>query len=217
MKVTEIMVRDVVTVSPEDSLVSAAHIITEKGLEGLPVVDSSGIVLGLLGRANLVAGKGEIYLPTLLAFLTKFDLYRKDKEFVAAELDSMLALKVGDVMNLEPPLLYEGESVDTAIMHLSALHGISPTCIVTASRRLVGVITKRDMFRYYSGEYPDLVEHSVRNSLNDRKVEQFLDTMERRFIFISRWRTKVWFSLNIFFLLLGIIATVFFSVRISVN
>jgi CBS domain-containing protein len=152
-KVTDIMTLAAITVRPDDSIVRAADLMLLHHFDGLPVVDENNILLGLVTGQNLIAQKTNIHLPTVLALLKSFDLYRRDKKFAQNALDKVLSLKVSDVMSTEPPLLYEGETVDGAIMHLSKIHGVNPTSIVTESRKLLGVITRTDIFKLYQDKY----------------------------------------------------------------
>ncbi len=212
------MTTDVVTVLLTDSIVVAAERLFTHGFEGLPVIDEHGTLVGLVTQGNLVAKKTNIHLPTLLVLFKEFDLYRKDKKFVKREIDRLLSLKVSDVMNTEPPLLYEGESVDRAIMYLSAIHGVNPTSIVTEARRLLGVITRRDLFKFYKESSPNIApEIPAVSPLVDNRVNTFMKEFKDNFLFISRWRTKVWITANIFFLLTGVIVAAIFMLRVTFN
>src|SRR3989344_779239 len=212
------MTRDVITVSPGDSIVVAAEKLFSHGLEGLPGIDEHGTLVGLVTQGNLVAQKTNIHLPTLLVIFKEFDLYRKDKKFAKKEIDRLISLKVSDVMNTEPPLLYEGESVDRAIMHLSRVHGVNPTSIVTEARRLLGVITIRDLFKLYKEISPEIAPDMPAPSLLvDNRVGVFMREFKNNFLFIARWRTRAWIMANVFFLLVGIIVAAILMLRVTFN
>jgi CBS domain-containing protein len=51
---TEIMVRDVVTVAPGTSLRTAAELMLRHGINGLPVVDPQGGVIGMVGIRDVL-------------------------------------------------------------------------------------------------------------------------------------------------------------------
>ena len=53
--VRDVMVKEVVTVSPEDRVVHAADLMNEKGVKKLPVVGSSGELRGIITATDIVA------------------------------------------------------------------------------------------------------------------------------------------------------------------
>ena len=54
VKVTEIMSRPVVTVSPDASIKQAARLLVEHGISALPVLDAGGALVGIVSEADLV-------------------------------------------------------------------------------------------------------------------------------------------------------------------
>ncbi|NPA05391.1 MAG: CBS domain-containing protein [Crenarchaeota archaeon] len=54
IRVLEYMTRDPVTVKPSDSLKTAARLMVEKGVGGLPVVDEDGKLIGIISKTDLV-------------------------------------------------------------------------------------------------------------------------------------------------------------------
>ncbi len=59
MKVNEIMTTQVVTVPVEASRYQAAALLREHGISGMPVVDETGAVVGLVSEHDLLARPGE--------------------------------------------------------------------------------------------------------------------------------------------------------------
>ena len=53
MKAADIMVRDVVTVKPDDDVATAIKLLSEHDVSGLPVVDDRGTVVGMISEADL--------------------------------------------------------------------------------------------------------------------------------------------------------------------
>jgi CBS domain-containing membrane protein len=53
--VAEVMVRDVATVTPETSLADAARCLIERKIGCLPVVDATGVMVGLVTETDLLA------------------------------------------------------------------------------------------------------------------------------------------------------------------
>ena len=56
--VSEIMTRDVITVLPDMSIKEVATILSEKRITGLPVVDATGKVVGVLSELDIISRQG---------------------------------------------------------------------------------------------------------------------------------------------------------------
>lgn len=203
MKISDFMTKDVVTVRPDDSIIVVAELFAKHGHDGFPVVGANGTLLGLVTQFELMTADSHIHIPTVLDFFKKFDLYKKDKVFVQKQLKKINKIKVSDIMNSEPPIIYENDNEDTAIVTLSRTHGVSPVSVVTANRILRGVITRADLFKLY-GETPN---NDFKRKTPEASLEllNFLNEFEANFIFISKARTRAWLMINITFLIGGVI------------
>ena len=54
MKISEIMARAVVTVHPSARIVDAIRLLLDQHISGLPVIDSSGKLVGILTEGDLL-------------------------------------------------------------------------------------------------------------------------------------------------------------------
>jgi len=54
MNATDIMTRDVLTVTPATSIVDALRLMLDRHVSGLPVVDSAGQLVGILTEGDLL-------------------------------------------------------------------------------------------------------------------------------------------------------------------
>jgi len=54
MNASDVMVRDVVTIGPDDDISTAVRLLTDHDISALPVVDGNGHVLGILSEADLL-------------------------------------------------------------------------------------------------------------------------------------------------------------------
>src|SRR5205823_2140748 len=67
--VRQLMTTDVVTFRPDDTVESAARVLTERRLGGGPVVDAEGHVLGLLEDDDLIVQDAKLHFPTVITVL----------------------------------------------------------------------------------------------------------------------------------------------------
>jgi len=57
MKAMDVMVRDVVTVKPDDTVADAIKLLIAHDVSALPVVDDGGRVVGVISEADLFTAK----------------------------------------------------------------------------------------------------------------------------------------------------------------
>jgi len=60
MYAREIMTREVITVSPDDTVRQLARVLTEGGISGAPVLDADRNVVGIVSEADVVSKRGSL-------------------------------------------------------------------------------------------------------------------------------------------------------------
>ncbi|MDH3930219.1 MAG: CBS domain-containing protein, partial [Deltaproteobacteria bacterium] len=65
LKVKDIMTKEVISVSPETEITDAAKILLEKRINGMPVVDPFGRLVGIICQSDLVAQQKGIPIPSV--------------------------------------------------------------------------------------------------------------------------------------------------------
>jgi CBS domain-containing protein len=144
MKVEDVMAREVATVSPETSLKDVATLLVEQGISGLPVVDGSGEVVGVISEADILmkerapAEKRGGVLGWLL---------EPSDPQAEAKLDARTA---GDAMTSPAITVGSGESVPKAAA-LMVERGINRLPVVEDGT-LVGIVTRADLVRAFVRE-----------------------------------------------------------------
>lgn len=71
MLLKDIMTKDVLTLSPNDSLEKAAELFVEHGISGAPVIDAFNNVIGMLTEGDLVRQQKPLTKPLFLMLLTE--------------------------------------------------------------------------------------------------------------------------------------------------
>jgi CBS domain-containing protein len=142
--VKDIMTTDLVTFTPETDVVKAAQILLDRHINGAPVVDGSGRLVGILCQSDLVAQQKKIPVPTLFTLLDGvFQLTSKKQ--IEKELGKIAALTVAESMTPDPVTVSPDTAIETvaALMVDSSYH----TLPVVENDRLVGIIGKEDVLR----------------------------------------------------------------------
>jgi CBS domain-containing protein len=92
MKVCDLMTEDVITVRPETSLREAASLLVDKRISGVPVVNESNDVIGVLSEADiLVKAGGSVTRNRLLGWLLEPDIGAENKIHAETVAEAMSA------------------------------------------------------------------------------------------------------------------------------
>ncbi|MBW1801868.1 MAG: CBS domain-containing protein, partial [Deltaproteobacteria bacterium] len=68
----DIMTKDPVTVSPDTEITHAAKLLLDKGVNGLPVVDREGKLVGIICQSDLIAQQKGLPIPSIFTLLDSF-------------------------------------------------------------------------------------------------------------------------------------------------
>jgi CBS domain-containing protein len=142
--VRDIMTTDVITLTPETDVVKAAQILLERHINGAPVVDENGQLVGIICQSDLVAQQKKIPIPTLFTLLDGvFQLTSKKQ--IEKEMSKIAALTVAEAMTPDPVAVEPDTRIETvaALMVDNSFH----TLPVVEDDRLVGIIGKEDVLR----------------------------------------------------------------------
>ncbi len=144
IKVKDIMTKELVTVSPQTEITIAAKILLEKRINGLPVIDDSGKLVGILCQSDLVAQQKSIPIPSVYTLLDSFipltSLKRIDKE-----VKKIAALKVEQAMTPKPVTVGpETDIEDVARLMVDKKYHTLP---VMEGDKIVGVVGKEDVLK----------------------------------------------------------------------
>ena len=148
LKVKDIMTKELITVSPATEITSAAKILLEKRINGLPVIDDSGKLVGILCQSDLVAQQKRIPIPSVYTLLDSFipltSLRRIDKE-----VKKIAALKVEQAMTPDPVTIGpETDIEDVARLMVDKKYHTLP---VMDGDKIVGIVGKEDVLKTLLG------------------------------------------------------------------
>lgn len=140
----DIMTKEVITISPEADITEAARTLLDKGVNGLPVVDGQGRLVGIICQSDLVRMQKSLPLPSLFTLLDGF-VPLSSSALLEAEVKRIAASKVGDAMTAKVVTIAPDMSIDqiAALMVDKKFH----TLPVTEKGLLVGVVGKKDIIK----------------------------------------------------------------------
>lgn len=210
------MTKDVTTVKPGDSLMTAAQIMYEHNFDGLPVVNEEEKVVGIITQFDLVSKGANLHLPTFLQLMKDFPLYKKDQGTIKPELEKIVSLTVQDLMNKEPLTVKSTQSLEEAAQMFTEHHRVNPLVVVDEAGRLAGVLSRFDIIRFFTGSAAAATTLTHETSA-DKKVDVFVKAFEKNFVVVSKFRTRFWVLASFLFAIVGFLIAMFFIIRIELN
>ena len=123
MRVRDLMSQKLITLNAGISLSDAARIFFEKNIDGAPVVDDEGVLIGLLTKTHLIQA------------------IARQEDIVAQKVCDVMT---SDVFTLKDSMLIQELQQNNLIFK----YGRFP--VVNAQRKPIGFVTRTDMVRYLS-------------------------------------------------------------------
>ena len=210
------MTRNVISIYPEDSLIKAAQILFDKNFDGLPVVSHDNVIVGIVTQYDLVTKGAHIHLPTFVQLMKEIHIYKEDREAVKPALEKIVTLSVRDIMNPEPFTVVPGHTIEEVGKFFSEHHRVNPIPVIDENRRVVGIISRYDIIKLYTGTTQS-AEAISREPVIDKKVDLFVDQFESNFLVVHKWRPIFWHIAIPLFILMGIliVLAIIFKIEIA--
>jgi CBS domain-containing protein len=155
MKVTEIMSQPVITVTPQTGIKAAAELLVEHGISAMPVVDSTGRLVGIVSEADLIPMEA-----------------RPDPRSQATPLaptSGSTPRKVAQVMTRNVVVVTAESEVAQAARAM--LNSNVKRVPVMSGRRIVGIVSRRDLVKVIAR-----TDERIEGEINDRLAELGLVT-----------------------------------------
>ena len=129
MLIREWMTKDVITVTPDTSMLKTSKLMKDNNIRRVPVMDGNRLV-GIVSDRDIRAAS-----PSKATTLDMHELY-----YLLSE------VKVKDIMTSEPVTVFDTDAVDDAALIMEN-KGIGGLPVMNGAGELVGIITDHDIFR----------------------------------------------------------------------
>ena len=140
----DIMTREVVTIQAEASVEDLAKLLEERRIGGLPVLDRTGGLVGVVTQSDLVQRSRDLELPPALNILD-LHLFLETPSHFKKRLEKLLGGRVKDVMT-ENPFSVAPDTPVNEIARLMASKRVHTLPVLEAGK-LVGIVGKLDLIR----------------------------------------------------------------------
>jgi CBS domain-containing protein len=140
----EIMTTDVITLTPDTDIARAAQILLDNGINGAPVVDDQGRLIGILCQSDLVSQQKKLPLPGIFTLLDAYITLPTTKH-IEKQISKITALKVSEAMTPDPVTIGPDTDIESiaALMVDKKYH----TLPVVDAGKVVGIVGKKDVLR----------------------------------------------------------------------
>ncbi len=143
--VAEVMSRDPITVRPETALTEVIQILAARRISGLPVVDETGKLVGVVSETDLMWKATDVTPPAYIMVLDSV-IYLENPGRYERDLHKALGQTVAEVMSHHPITIHPEQSLREAahLMHDRQVHRLP---VVDAGGQVIGILTRGDIVR----------------------------------------------------------------------
>ncbi|RZB36002.1 MAG: hypothetical protein SRB2_02600 [Desulfobacteraceae bacterium Eth-SRB2] len=144
LKVKDIMTRELITISPETEIIQATKLLLENRINGIPVTDETGKLVGILCQSDLIAQQKKIPIPSFFTFLDGLITLTSMKQ-LEKQVQKIAAITVAQAMTPNPVTVQPDTDIETvaALMVDRSFHTIP----VVDKGELVGIVGKEDILK----------------------------------------------------------------------
>ena len=149
--VADVMTPEPFTVGPDTVLKEAIQIMADNHVGGLPVVDDSGKLVGILSESDLMWQTTGVELPAYILLLDSV-IYLKNPSQYNQELHKALGQLVKDAMTDKVVAIAPDKSLKSAaqLMHDKRIRRLP---VVDDEGKVIGVLTRGDIVREMANTY----------------------------------------------------------------
>ncbi len=140
----DIMTKAVVTVKPETSIEELSSLLVKNQISGVPVVDDTGALYGIVTENDLISRNKRLHIPTVVSFLDAAIYLESSKKF-EEEVKRITATKVGDICNRKVLTITEDMTLTdiATLMDEKKVHLLP----VVKNGKVAGIVGKRDVVK----------------------------------------------------------------------
>ena len=144
LQARDIMTTEVITVSPQTKVLDLARLLAGNKINGAPVVDDQGRMVGVVTQSNLIDRAKKFELPHVITILDAHFYLERPSTF-KKNLEKLMGNLVADIMTAPPVTITADMEVDeiATIMARRQVH----TLPVVEDNKLIGIIGKIDIIR----------------------------------------------------------------------
>ena len=140
----DIMTADVITTTSNQSIKELSELFVKHKINGVPVVDGNGEVIGVVTQGDLIEQQKNLHIPTVIALFDAVLFMESAKKF-EEEAKKLTGKTVDDIYHRNPITVTPSTEVNevATLMAEKDVH----TVPVVSGGKLVGIIGKIDVIK----------------------------------------------------------------------
>lgn len=145
LRISDIMTKEVITLSTDTDISQAAQILLDRKINGAPVVNHDGKLVGILCQSDLIIQQKALTLPTVFTVLDGFIPIGSMKH-LEREIEKIAATKVSQAMTKDPVTVNKNTTIEDAAM-LMVEKKFHTLPVVDEDGNLIGIVGKQDILK----------------------------------------------------------------------
>ncbi|HLR60678.1 MAG TPA: CBS domain-containing protein [Pseudogracilibacillus sp.] len=146
MQIKDIMTKEVITVSKDDTVEKCANLLSRYELSGLPVVDNEGYIEGIITEADLIKHNTKVEVPAFLEILGGI-IYLDNPNKYLENVKKSMGHFVQTVMTEEVATVIEDEEVEAAA-NILVSKKVNRLPVVDVTGKLAGIVSRKDVMEH---------------------------------------------------------------------
>ena len=146
MYIKDIMTTDVITVSENDTVEKCANLLSIHDLSGLPVLDDTGQVKGIITEGDLIRRASRIKGPAFLELLGGI-IYLDNPNTFLDEVKKSMGHFARDVMTKDVITVSPSSGIENAAT-LLVRKKVKRLPVLNDEGKLVGIVSRKDIMNY---------------------------------------------------------------------
>lgn len=147
LTVRHLMTRKVISVSPATPLLEVHKIISQYNLDGVPVVDATNRLVGIITEYDLLTPSRSLRPAVFSKILAELSAPLSDPGKLEEYGAEVRRVSAGEVMNPEPFVFPVDTPVENVIAAFRAHQRVNPIPVVDAQERLIGIVSRSDVLK----------------------------------------------------------------------
>lgn len=223
IKVGDVMTKDVLAIDVDDTLDVIAGLFDKYDYDGLPVIDKEHKLRGVITAYDMVLQSSDVHIPTLIKLMGQIAREKGDRRVIDAYFAKLRDIKATSIMNTKVVSIHPEATLEEAAKLFADHHRVNPLCVVDADGKLVGVISRYDVIKFFNEAYLQRVVSAATPgadpfkefpSRSEKEVETAIQQMENEFLLVQKRRPLVWKYVAIAAFAAGLIAATALIIRI---
>ncbi len=224
MKVGDVMIKDVLAIDVNDTLDVIAGLFEKYDYDGMPVIDSSHVLKGVITAYDLVLQSSGTHLPTMLKLMDEIARGKGDKRVLEEHFGKLRDIKATSIMTPNVISIKADAPLEEAAKIFADYPKTNPLCVVDADNKLVGLLSRYDIIKFFNEAYlnhvvqqqhgpaPDAFKEFPTKS--ESEVQEAAEKVKEEFLLVQKRRPLIWKYIAIAAFGAGLVAATALIIRI---